>query len=92
SSADALAQVQAEPARFALVLTDEVMPDLTGTALAEALHAVRPDLPIVLASCGGGPQLARRAAAAQVVALIGKPLVRGELAHALDRALHAAPV
>jgi len=33
-----------------LILTDQVMPEITGLQLANAVHAIRPDLPIVLAS------------------------------------------
>lgn len=91
ASPEALARFKAEPDRFELVLTDEVMPGLTGTALAAALHALRPALPIVLASGYGGPQLEQRAAAAGVTATVKKPLGRAELAHAITRALQATP-
>jgi DNA-binding NtrC family response regulator len=43
----ALAAFRADPDRFDLVLTDELMPELTGTELALALHEIRPDLPII---------------------------------------------
>ena len=33
-----------------LILTDQVMPEITGLQLANAVHAIRPDIPIVLAS------------------------------------------
>jgi PAS domain S-box-containing protein len=91
ASPEALERFKAEPDRFDLVLTDEVMPGLTGTALAAALHALRPALPIVLASGYGGPQLEQRAAAAGVTATVKKPLGRAELARAIARALQAGP-
>jgi PAS domain S-box-containing protein len=87
SSAQALAEFQRDPERFDLLLTDEVMPGLTGTALAQAVHGLRPGLPVVLASGYGGPQLASRAAGAGVTVLLKKPLVRAELARALAQAL-----
>ncbi len=91
SSALALERFRQDPARFDLVLTDELMPGMTGTALAAEMHALRPDLPIVLASGYGGPQLEQRAAAAQVTVLVAKPLARPELARAVARALREAP-
>lgn len=91
SSAQALAAFSRAPDRFDLLLTDEVMPELTGTALAAAVHALRPGLPVVLASGFGGPQLATRAAEAGVAIVLKKPLVRAELAQAIDRALHGTP-
>lgn len=48
SSTAALAAFRADPGRFDLVLTDALMPAMTGLELAAALRLVRPDLPIVL--------------------------------------------
>jgi PAS domain S-box-containing protein len=89
SSVEALARFKEDPGRFDLVITDEVMPDMIGTALAAALHAVRPDLPIVLASGFGGPQLEERARAAGVTVQVSKPLMRAELARAVAQALRS---
>ena len=89
SSTQALERFRREPARFDLLLTDEVMPELSGTALATAMRAVRDDLPIVLASGYGGPHLEQRAAAAGIAVLVKKPLTRAELARALARALRS---
>jgi signal transduction histidine kinase len=88
SSVDALAAFRANPTRFDLILTDEIMPDMTGTALAAAIHEIRPDVPVLLASGFGGPQLEARAASAGVAEVLAKPLTRAELARALDRVLH----
>jgi len=79
----ALAEVRADPQRFDLVITDEVMPGLAGTALAAQLHALRPALPVLLLSGYGGPQLARRAAEAGIRQVLAKPLQQDELARAL---------
>ena len=83
----ALARFQATPDRFDLVLTDELMPGMCGTDLAREIRARRPDLPIVLASGYGGPQLDERAAAAGISLCVAKPLTRAELARALAQAL-----
>ena len=58
SSEQALAAFKADPNRFILLLTDEVTPQLTGTTLASAVRAIRPQRPVVMASGYGGPQLA----------------------------------
>jgi PAS domain S-box-containing protein len=89
SSVEALARFKQDPGRFDLVVTDEVMPEMIGTALAAAIHTVRPDLPIVLASGFGGPQLEERARAAGVTVQVSKPLVRAELARAVAGALRS---
>ena len=48
SSVAALAAFRAEPDRFDAVVTDETMPELAGTDLAENMRKLKPDLPIVL--------------------------------------------
>lgn len=89
SSVQALEEFRREPGRFDLLLTDEVMPELTGTALAHAVRELRPDLPVVLASGYGGDQLEARAREAGIRVVVAKPLTRAELARALDRAVRA---
>ena len=89
SSVQALQRFNEDPDRFDVVLTDELMPEMTGTTLAAALRAQRPRLPIVLASGYGGSLLEQRAATAGVSVLVRKPLARAELAHAIARALAA---
>lgn len=87
----ALEALRSEPERYDALLTDEVMPALTGTQLTEALRSFAPQLPVLLISGYGGPQLAARAAAVGVTRVLAKPLQRGELAQVLDQLLSAAP-
>jgi PAS domain S-box-containing protein len=82
----ALAAFESEPGRFDAVITDEVMPRLTGTELASRLRSRRPDLPIVLVSGYLGPTLAERALQAGVAEILRKPVQARELAAALARA------
>ncbi len=83
SPAQALHMVSRAPQEFALVLTDQTMPDMTGTELAARLHAVRPDLPVILCT-GFSEGLTREAARkAGISELLLKPVLRGDLAKAL---------
>jgi FixJ family two-component response regulator len=83
----ALAKLREDPQRFAAVITDEVMPALSGTQLTAALRAIAPDLPVLLISGYGGALLASRAAAAGVTRVLAKPLQRAELARAVAELL-----
>jgi CheY-like chemotaxis protein len=83
SSANALQALRDDPTRYAAVITDEVMPRLSGTQLTEALRVFAPSLPVLLLTGYGGAQLAQRAAAAGVSRVLSKPLQRGELARVL---------
>jgi predicted ATPase/signal transduction histidine kinase len=88
SSVAALQAFHAEPRRFDLVLTDETMPDLTGTELAREIRQLRPDISIILMSGHGGTQLTERAQAAGIIDVRRKPLVRRDIAESVARALH----
>jgi predicted ATPase/signal transduction histidine kinase/GAF domain-containing protein/CheY-like chemotaxis protein len=88
SSVAALQAFRAEPKRFDLVLTDERMPDLTGTELAREIRQLRQDIAIILMSGFSGTQLSERAHAAGVVDVLRKPLVRRDIAEPVARALH----
>ena len=86
----ALAAFEAAPRSFDVVVTDDVMPGLSGTGLASVLRPQRRELPIILVSGYSGPILAQRALAAGVSELLVKPLQSRDIAAALARVLHAA--
>jgi PAS domain S-box-containing protein len=71
---DALAMVRENPSRFALVLTDQAMPGMTGLVLAKKLQEIRPGMPIVLMTGYGGSLSHEQFAAAGVRKLLLKPI------------------
>jgi PAS domain S-box-containing protein len=87
SSVAALQAFRESPQRFDIVLTDESMPELAGTALAGEIALLRPDLPIVLMSGFAGAQLQERARALGIRELLRKPLQRKDIAECLGRVL-----
>jgi len=87
SSGAALEAFRAAPDRFDLVLTDESMPDLLGTELAQAIRRLRPNIPIILMTGFGGTQMANRAADIGLSEVLRKPLHRRDLADSLARVL-----
>jgi FixJ family two-component response regulator len=87
SSTAALESFLGTPDRFDAVLSDEAMPGLTGSELAEQIHRIRPDIPIVLMSGFTSAALATRARDAGVVEVLAKPLVARDIARALANAL-----
>jgi nitrogen-specific signal transduction histidine kinase/ActR/RegA family two-component response regulator len=87
SSRAALEALRADPMRFDVVLSDETMPELTGSELALAARQLRSDLPIVLMSGLVTPALTQRAREAGVAEVLAKPLVARDIARALAAAL-----
>lgn len=68
---------------FDLLLTDVSMPGMSGLELARRVRAIRPSLPIVVASGYTDDELRSAFAAVGVSAILPKPFGRQELASAL---------
>ena len=81
---EALDAARADPRRFEAVVSDEVMPELTGTQLAIELRKLNPTLPILIASGYGGSGFETRALSAGVNRVIKKPYRMSEIAEILD--------
>jgi signal transduction histidine kinase/CheY-like chemotaxis protein len=87
-TAEALRVFRAAPDRFDAVISDAIMPEMSGTELLAHIRRLRPDIPALLVSGYGGPDLQSQAAAGGV-AILNKPLHAAELATALATALAA---
>ena len=90
SSQKALEAFSAEPQRFDLVLTDAMMPDLTGTELALQTRRLRADIPIVIMTGYTDSGVAALARSAGVNEILRKPLQRQDIAESLARMLNAS--
>jgi signal transduction histidine kinase/CheY-like chemotaxis protein len=87
----ALAAFRSDPDRFDLVLTDEIMPKMTGCELASALHEIRPDLPVVLMTGSAGRVGADRLQTAGIREVLNKPLSSASMSLCLARHLSGSP-
>jgi nitrogen-specific signal transduction histidine kinase len=87
SSTAALEALREAPQRFDIVLTDETMPELIGTALAREIRLLRPDIPIVLMSGYAGAQLHERAREVGILEILHKPLQTRDIAECFGRVL-----
>src|SRR5215469_9067686 len=80
---EALRVFRAAPQRFDVLLTDAIMPEMSGLELLAELRRVRPELPAILVSGYGGPDLNAAAIAGGVHAVLMKPLSTADLAQSL---------
>ncbi|HEX2886503.1 two-component system VirA-like sensor kinase [Vineibacter terrae] len=87
SGSAALAAFSADPQRFDLVIADEVMPAMTGSELALAMHRLRPDIPFILMSGGVMPIEADQTHMVGICAFLKKPLASSDIARAVARHL-----
>ena len=90
SSVAALEAFRGAPERFDIVLTDETMPELIGSALADKIHELRPDVPVVLMSGYAGTQVLERARAVGISEVLRKPLQSRDIAECFARVLTEA--
>jgi PAS domain S-box-containing protein len=76
------------PAEFDIVITDQIMPNLTGDLLAKQLVQIRPDLPVIL--CTGFSEnldeITRHSKG--IKSIVNKPVLKSDLASAIWKALH----
>ncbi len=75
------------PRRFDLVITDQVMPDLTGMALAGKILEVRRDIPVILFTGYSETVSPEQAEASGVSAYVMKPVTKREVAQTVRRVL-----
>jgi signal transduction histidine kinase/CheY-like chemotaxis protein len=90
SSAAALQAFRMAPQRFDAIVTDEAMPDLTGTEFAGQIRDVRPSIPIILMSGHAVARLVNRATELGIGEVLRKPLHGSDLAGSLARVLAPA--
>jgi len=88
SSAAALESFRDGPQRFDAVLSDEAMPEMTGSELAREIRRIRPDIPIVLMSGYVTPALIDRAREIGIKEVLAKPLAARDIARSLAEVLH----
>jgi signal transduction histidine kinase/ActR/RegA family two-component response regulator len=90
-AAQALKVFSASAQRFDAVVTDAIMPEMSGPQLIAELRRAHPQLPCILLSGYGGPDLQAEAQAVGAVAVLSKPLAAAELAQCLAAVLNATP-
>jgi PAS domain S-box-containing protein len=87
SGAEALQMLRDHP-EIDMLITDQAMPNMTGLQLAEAIRALRPDMPVILATGfaelppGADPDMER----------LSKPFTQAELAEAVGRVAETHPL
>jgi CheY-like chemotaxis protein len=87
SSRTALETFRADPERFDVVITDERMPGMSGSALIREIRGIRSAIPILLMSGYLGADIVRRAQDAGADEVLKKPASARDLATSLARVL-----
>lgn len=72
-SQEALNLFKQDPGKFALLVTDQTMPKLTGVALINQLRVIRPEFPVILCT-GYSEDIDEESAEAMGIRYLGKPI------------------
>jgi len=80
-SVDALSSFHNNPDSYDLIITDQVMPAITGNLLAEKMLQIRPDLPVILYSSESDFLKNGNTHDLNISAFLKKPLDSAELLH-----------
>jgi len=87
SSVEALEAFHTQPERFDLVITDQTMPNMTGTELAQKLMGIRSDIPIILFTGFSEVITEEKAKSIGIREYVMKPIVKIEIARTIRRVL-----
>jgi PAS domain S-box-containing protein len=90
SSPEALKTFMSAPSGFDLVVTDQIMPEMTGAVLAQRILQVRPDMPIILITGHSETMSREQAKEIGISEFIMKPVSQQELAGVIRRVLERA--
>jgi len=87
SGGEAIRLVRENPAQFDLVITDLTMPEINGLEVARQLHALRPELPVILMSGYSVSADADSRREAGICESLQKPVSMSALAETVQRVL-----
>jgi signal transduction histidine kinase/CheY-like chemotaxis protein len=87
NSQDALRLFKNQPDAFDLVITDLVMPHMTGDELIKKIHQIRPDMPVILVTGFTDQMTQERADRLGVDQLAIKPITMADMARFIRQAL-----
>jgi signal transduction histidine kinase/CheY-like chemotaxis protein/ABC-type amino acid transport substrate-binding protein len=86
-SQDAIALLREAPDRFDILITDQVMPGMTGMELVREAHQLRPNLPVLLCTGFSKSLSDEELLEGGVKEILMKPIVLRQLAEAIRRVL-----
>jgi PAS domain S-box-containing protein len=87
SPSEAVRLFREKPAQFDLAITDLTMPEMNGLSLARQLHAIRPELPVLLTSGTNSALTDQDLREAGILELLEKPVSIACLAEVVQRTL-----
>ncbi|MDH4186720.1 MAG: PAS domain S-box protein, partial [Nitrospira sp.] len=91
SATKALETIRAHPQDVDVVVTDYNMPEMSGLEIAQAVAAIRADLPVVLVSGYLSPEAQAAALAAEIKGIVYKPTMLQQLGDVVAKLFDSPP-
>ncbi|OGQ87469.1 MAG: hypothetical protein A2512_01070 [Deltaproteobacteria bacterium RIFOXYD12_FULL_56_24] len=86
-SLEALAAFRADPSCFDLVITDQTMPGINGSAMASEMLRLRPELPVILCTGFSGKINEEMVRTLGIAALVAKPFGMEDIVQVIRKVL-----
>ncbi|UCH95808.1 MAG: response regulator [Candidatus Aminicenantes bacterium] len=87
SGFEALERFKSEPDQFEMIITDMIMPKMTGAELAKEILKIKPGIPIIICTGYSEKNCVEAVTSINIKGIIKKPLVMRQLAHTIRNAL-----
>ncbi len=87
SSIDAFEAFRSDPNKYDLIISDMIMPEMTGDQMARQIRVIRSDIPIILCSGFSERINTHTIEALGISAVLMKPLIYADLAYTIHRVL-----
>lgn len=92
SSQEAFELIKSATEKFDLVITDQTMPDMTGSDLAKAIFTLYPEMPVILCTGYSSTMSREKALAMGIKEYVLKPIVNKDIAQIIRRILDTQKV
>jgi len=86
-SEEALDIFKSDPEKYDLVITDQIMPNLSGEELVKEIRSIRPDMPTILCTGYSSQIDDLKAKSLGINAFVYKPIVRKDIAKLIRKVL-----
>ncbi len=87
NSAEALESFKSAPDTYDLVITDQIMPDLSGDELVKEIRSIRPEIPIILCTGYSTQMDEKKATSLGINEFAFKPIVKKDIAKLIRKVL-----
>jgi CheY-like chemotaxis protein len=86
-SREALESFKSTPENYDLVITDQIMPNLSGDELAKEIRLIKPEIPIILSTGYSSQMDEKKAQSLGINAFAYKPIVKKDIAKLIRKVL-----